>query len=226
MFIHQHLPHFKVLLTGGPNAGKSSMLPCIKSYLQTTFFCDVYPLPEAATQVIQTSPNLLAQCTSSLGRVSFQHEILYTQLTNEANLIKSINSSEPMKPIILIYDRGLLDGKAFSTPEEWHKASSPFTSLSSSSPTFYHLILHLESLAVNPLLSHHYSQNSPETVTTRAQDSETAAECDLLLRAVYQSNPNWHLIPATKSFDHKIHFVLESLLSYFGTLLPPILSPF
>ncbi len=90
-----HKKAFRVVITGGPCAGKTELW----RFLGEAFPQGV-PVPEAATNLI-----LAGQSEESLGLVHFQRAVYARQLELEEEALK--------KGRLLICDRGLLDGVAY-----------------------------------------------------------------------------------------------------------------
>ena len=95
----------RIVLTGGPSAGKSSSLETIRDYFTNKGYI-VYIVNESATELMISGviPN-----KNNLSMIEFQDIVLRYQLYKE-NLIDSIaDNSYDEKEAIIIYDRGLLD---------------------------------------------------------------------------------------------------------------------
>jgi predicted ATPase len=109
-----------VVLTGGPCAGKSSSLAPLMDAAKAEGF-DVYCAPEAATMVFNCgfsfpSPND-PHCEEKI--LAFQKALFKLQLQMERSM--TLMAASTGRPSILIFDRGLLDGKAYMLPESWER---------------------------------------------------------------------------------------------------------
>lgn len=105
----------RIALTGGPCAGKSSCLTSIINAGKKEGF-DVYAGPETAT--------LLMNCGIRVpetveGLHVFQVQIFQTQLRMEDALTAIV--ADTGRPSIIIFDRGIMDGRAYIPDDVWHK---------------------------------------------------------------------------------------------------------
>lgn len=97
----------KIVFTGGPCAGKTKLIERIKEYLLENNY-DVIVVPETATIILDIGLNF-----KFMGNViDFQKTILKMQDFNE-KLVEENIKSRNKKKIVLLYDRGILDNKAY-----------------------------------------------------------------------------------------------------------------
>ena len=222
-----------ILLSGGPHAGKTSILHALQQSIPHSLECPVIVIPEAATSVISNTPPsvLQALASSSQTRITFQQRIIHTQIQNEtlASLTSLNSSPSPLdKPTIFLYDRGILDGQAFTSPSEWsHVITTTNTQIDPN--TFriqgappYDLVIHLTSTACS---SHdntqiQYALSSDETQTTRIQAQDEAAASDHALRHLYSSHPNWQFVPVKQHFSDKVLITLNHITAAVAPFLP------
>ena len=110
----------KILLTGGPCAGKTTMLAKLQSVLENKDF-RVFCVPEAAT-LIKTGGAILDTSKMSWDfQVQMQTSLLKTQLSLE-DIFYNIALSESVelnKPAVVLCDRGIFDGSAYVSSELW-----------------------------------------------------------------------------------------------------------
>ena len=104
----------KIVLTGGPSAGKSSSLEFIRKYYSELGY-KVYIVSETATDLMNSGiiPN-----QNNLSVVEFQEIIFKYQLFKE-NLVLNIVNNNNFLNNIIIFDRGVVDNKAFISDEEF-----------------------------------------------------------------------------------------------------------
>lgn len=110
----------RILLTGGPCAGKTTILAKLQSHLESNGF-RVFCVPEAAT-LIRTGGGILD--TSKLSwdfQVQMQTTLLKTQLGLEDTFGEiAVNESRELStPAVVLCDRGVLDGSAYCSEELW-----------------------------------------------------------------------------------------------------------
>lgn len=99
----------KIIFTGGPCAGKTTMIELVKEYLKEKD-CIVLVVPEAATEIFGIG--IRYEMLKSVD--NFQQMIFDYQRTKEntINNILKLNK-DSNKKFIIIYDRGVLDNKAY-----------------------------------------------------------------------------------------------------------------
>jgi predicted ATPase len=110
----------RIVLTGGPCAGKSSSLTPLMEAAKREGF-DVYCAPEAATMMFNcgfTFPSLEDPRAEERVLV-FQKALFKLQLQLERSM--TLVAASTGRPSILVFDRGLLDGKAYMSDEAWRQ---------------------------------------------------------------------------------------------------------
>ena len=106
---------YKIALTGGPCAGKTTALSKIQEYFSKMGY-QVVIVPETATELI------LGGITPSNSEVlDFQNAVLKLQIAKENIFLKGARKIKGAKKILLVCDRGVLDAKAYITQQEMNK---------------------------------------------------------------------------------------------------------
>lgn len=104
----------KIVLTGGPGSGKTSVLNRIKDEY-TSRGIKVIIVPETATEIINMGIKPFGE--DKIDYVEFQRLVLKYQLVKE-NIVDSYMRNLK-KDCLIIYDRGTLDGQAFVSTDEF-----------------------------------------------------------------------------------------------------------
>ena len=130
-----------IIITGGPCAGKTSVLQYLSAHLPEHGVTPVL-VPEAATTLIQggISP-------ATVGVIAFQDAVFALHLANEAVFGEGSTHLEDKRPL-LVFDRGLMDGKAYLRPADFQRMIDSHNLTEDDIVCRYGLILHLESAAV------------------------------------------------------------------------------
>ena len=105
----------KIVLTGGPCAGKTTALSRLASFLRERGF-RVYTVPEAATMLFMSGV-AFGDLDGEPRVRAFQRALLSTQMTMEdafEGIARSTGS-----PACLLCDRGAMDGSAYCGDETW-----------------------------------------------------------------------------------------------------------
>jgi predicted ATPase len=157
----------KIILTGGPCGGKSTIVDLLKEHGITCH-------DEVATQVI--SHLGLPKTITSSWRLKLQKEIFSLQ--------EEIETKSP----IGVFDRGMLDGAAyFSSIDEFETI---FKTKKSQLLGRYDAVFHLQTLAYNEKKYNKLKHNNPN----RAETAEQAVEADRKVYKVWEGHPNHYIL--------------------------------
>ncbi|KUF98990.1 H-or Na-translocating F-type [Phytophthora nicotianae] len=109
-------PIYKFVLTGGPCAGKTTSLDRLSTFFRDRGF-RVYVVPEAST-LLQTGGAFFLDLQEK-DILNFQWQILNLQISLEDSFYSLAQDSG--KPCVILCDRGVMDGSAYMTPEQWEE---------------------------------------------------------------------------------------------------------
>lgn len=187
---------YRVLLTGGPHGGKSTMLGIVQKHLQASNVQAVV-VSEAATQVID-----MVDENSVPDWLTFQQAVAKIQVAHEQvaeNIVEHLGTA---RTTIMVFDRGILDGKVFTPVGHWEAVLGdiqvdPLTLRPLGLPA-YDIVIHLETCAVDP---EKYSSRH------RLHDAEAAVRADKKLFQLYSSHTRFLFVPYSDNFDTKIERV-------------------
>jgi PAS domain-containing protein len=191
----------RIVLTGGPCAGKTTLLARIKEHFSQRGL-HVYIVPEAATSVINTG--FIPASFSGDHIFELQDAILEITLAlyrQTERLIRQLGRY----PALVIYDRGTLDAKAYCTPAAWARIlAGRNISEAELRDAPYDGIIHLVT-AADGARKHYSILNNP----ARLESWEEAMAIDLRLQAAWARHPRFHVVDNSTSFEGKITRVLE-----------------
>ena len=110
----------RILLTGGPCAGKTTSLAKMQSIFDNKGY-RVYCVPEAATLMMKGGAILALDNHSWDFKVQMQTSLFKAQKALEDIFTEVANneSKETGKPAVIFCDRGVLDGSAYVSEELW-----------------------------------------------------------------------------------------------------------
>jgi len=225
----------RVVLTGGPCAGKSSSLVHIMENATAAGY-DVYRVPEIATILLNSgchmpNPNS-AQFKEQL--FVFQQQIICLQFQTERSFLSIAGKSG--RPSIVIYDRGLLDSKAYMPDDEaWQnmlrtvEASNPDMRDSRQHMTEefilgrYDLVVHLVTAADGApeyYKSGEVVDDSGNKVM-RGESLEQAVALDKKLQQVWSAHKRQVIIGnAAKGFKEKIERCTQAIVEVASEIQP------
>ncbi|MGZ3710731.1 MAG: ATP/GTP-binding protein [Bdellovibrionota bacterium] len=186
----------KIVLTGGPCAGKTTMVKMIEQ----AFPASVVGVPEAASLLFNGGfPRFQgpeAICAVQRAIFSVQHELEVTYLVEY-----------PEKALVL--DRGVIDGAAYwpEGPENFFAALG--TSFEAELAR-YDKVIYLTSAAESDYLLH--KGRNPN----RKEDWQEAQRLDALTLSLWRKHPNFTLIANNRSFQRKVMEVLGAFSESFS----------
>ena len=134
----------RIVLTGGPAAGKTTLISRILKEFKQDDGWKVITIPETATDLISGfGIKPFGNCVSML---EFQYFVIEDQLHKERLALKAAQMV-PEENVLVIYDRALLDDKAYITDEEFREVLASFGKTEEEVMAGYDAVLHLVSCA-------------------------------------------------------------------------------
>ncbi len=191
----------KIVVAGGPCAGKSSALAAIEAYARERGFT-VFLLRECATELMESgiSPRSCASPAvfqEARVRLQIEKERIYTA------------AAEGLEKVLIVCDRGLADGKAYMGEEAWSALLARLSLTEEQTLLAYDAVLYLTSAAVGA--------RDAYTLATNAARSETAAEAARLDEATFEawrSHPHLYKIGCYPTFEKKKARLLSCLSEF------------
>lgn len=216
----------RIVLTGGPCAGKSSALEHL-TRAATAAGYDVYAAPEVATLLFNSGVQLPSKSDKDFERKLdvFQHSVLAMQLQMERSITDIASSTG--RPSIIVFDRGLVDGKAYVSAEQWRKlteeteASAPGLDKPRKHITEeymlarYNLIVHLVTAADGAPKFYKFGKVKDDSGrdVIRGEPPELAIELDKKLQKAWSSHTRSVVIPnGPDGFPGKLSRCTEAIL--------------
>lgn len=135
----------RVVLTGGPGSGKTTVLESIIKVFESQGV-KVVVVPETATEII--TAGIRGFGDDPIDMVDFQELIMRLQLAKEDVYDRAADMYEkqyPDKDILIVYDRGTIDNTAYINKEEFEDVLSRLNNVKSFSELMnkYDLVLNL-----------------------------------------------------------------------------------
>ena len=199
---------YKIVFTGGPCAGKTEVINFVKDKLTSDGY-HVVIVKETAAELITSGiiPNEDRNHT-----LMFQNLVFETQSRKEkvaedyCEYIKNSNLDyiKDKKGIIIFYDRGLIDNRAYLSHNDYNNLLKNFNCNEIKTIDNYDLVINLISLATtNPEL---YCLDG-----VRYETIEEASIKDKLTSAAWLLHRNLKVIKPTENFEDKILCVLNTI---------------
>lgn len=200
----------RIVLTGGPCAGKTTALSRIEQDLCEKGY-KVFIVGESATELICGGifPN-----ESSVGMLEFQKLIMYYQYQKEEVYDRAVTKSKD-ENIVIIYDRGLLDNKSYINDKEFEILLNDFSSHIGRKvneidiASRYDMIIHLVTSAGR----RGYSLESNQA---RYESENEAVLLDRKTMNSWIVHNNLQIVDNTDDFDEKMNKVISLIHGCLG----------
>lgn len=200
----------RIVLTGGPCAGKTTAIATIVQELTQKGYT-VFVVPETATELIKSG---YAPWMESTNNYDFQRFILKEQLNKEF-LYNEIAERISADKIVIIYDRGIVDGKSYITEDEFSKILAEFGLNDITAKARYDAVLHLVTAAKGA--GEFYTLNNNEA---RTETPEKAIKLDDLGIKNWIGHPHLRIIDNSTDFEGKLKKVLKEVYVVLGDPIP------
>lgn len=191
----------KVVLTGGPCAGKSSVVEAISGARHD----EIVVVPESATMLFENGfPTPGVQVSSTEWHRNYAS--LFQERAYELRLFLEKTFEEiavRMGAKIIVCDRGILDGAAYVSGGR-REFCATFGISAPEALERYDAVIHLESLATGAPELYSDRNNSFRRETLRE-----AMERELATRAAWADHPRYYMVSTTSSFEEKREIVLS-----------------
>lgn len=196
-----------IVLTGGPCSGKTTGLERIKVALKDKGY-KVIISPESSTKLISAGV-----CPWEIDAEIFQRQILLDTLMQEERMIESaITYRDLGYKVVILCDRGAMDGQAYMQREKFH---SMLGGLGLSSHTLtngrYHAVIHLNTTALGAEKFYTLENNS-----ARKECPELAREIDKKTFEAWEAHNHLRVIDNSTGFDEKVSRLISEVYRIIG----------
>lgn len=199
---------YRIVFTGGPCAGKTTIIDKMKQLLENDDYY-VIVVPETAAELISKG---IIPHDDKKHTLRFQELVLETQTRKEitadeyCRLIKNSNLDfiKDKKGIVVLYDRGIPDNRAYLSHNEYNNMLKKYNYNELAIIDKYDLVINLVSLATtNPEL---YSLDE-----IRYEPVEEASYKDMLTSSAWCLHRNFEMIRPTDKIEEKISLVYNTI---------------
>lgn len=190
----------KIVITGGPCAGKTSALAVLKAYFSEKGY-NVLIVNETATQLISGGVS-----AKSLGSdEKFQRLVMELQLKKEEIYLKAAKAMNKDKTLI-IYDRGTVDNRAYLSADEYEKLLRDENKTIDELLSYYDAVIHLVT-AADKAESFYTTENN----RARTETPEEARQRDKKIIEAWSRHKSFHIIDNSTDFEGKLRRITEAI---------------
>jgi len=196
----------RIVLTGGPCAGKTTALVRIIEHFSNLGF-KVFCVPEVPTMYSQGGWSYLTPNP----KLYYEGElaILQTQLALEDSFMRLAETCT--KPTFVVCDRGTMDISAYIAPEMWQDITSKCGTSSNQLRERYDAVLHLVSAADGAEQYYTVATNANRYEQANEEGLQLARDLDKKVNRAWKGHPHLRVINNHDDFDTKLRRVLKEI---------------
>lgn len=200
-------PYKKVVITGGPCAGKSTALAKIVDRFQGLGY-KVYVVPEMATLMILGGMKPWEM--SSEAHYAFESTMVKNQLAFEASFEEQAKFQN--KPVLIVCDRGIMDNAGFVDPVLWGAIlEENGLNTSSARDKRYDAVIHMVTAAKGAEKFYTLENNA-----ARSETPEQARVADDKIIDAWTGHHHMRIIGNQTNFDEKVNRVINEISNVVG----------
>ena len=197
----------KIVLTGGPAAGKTTLISRILKEFKQDDGWRVITIPETATDLI--SGFGIKPFGNCLSMLEFQDYVVADQLHKEKLALQAAEAV-PEPNVLVVYDRALLDDKAYITDEEFEQVIRRFGLTTQTAMAKYDAVIHLVTCAKGAEFAYNLGNNA------RTESLDHAVEMDDRTLRAWSTHPNLKIVDNAVDFEQKIQRAMREIFRIVG----------
>lgn len=188
----------RIVLTGGPSSGKTTVIEKIKSVYSAQGI-RVFVIEETATYLINKGIRPFGE--GAIDLVDFQELVMRMQLAKEDIIDRAI-SMMPEADTLVIYDRGTIDNSAYINAEQFESVLARLNNVKNFAELMdkYDLVINLVGA------SKFYTTANNEA---RSEDAAEAQRLGEVTLKAWIGHPKIKIVPPAETMDGKINEVLN-----------------
>ena len=201
----------RIVLTGGPCAGKTTALVRIVEHFSNLGF-KVFTVPEVPTMYSQGGWSYLTPNPD----LYYEGElaILRTQLALEESFGRLAEVCT--KPTFIVCDRGTMDISAYIAPDMWKDITARCGTSSNELRKRYDAVLHLVSAADGAEQYYTLATNSTRYEQANEEGLQIARDLDKKVNRAWTGHPHLRVINNHDDFDAKLNRVIKEIGNVLG----------
>ena len=205
----------RIVLTGGPCAGKTTALVRIIEHFSSLGF-KVFTIPEVPTLFTQAGMNYLTKNQGFF--YEGEKATLEIQLALEDKFLRM--AQECKKPCIIVCDRGAMDISAYMAPETWDSITRAVGTSTPELRERYDAVLHLVSAADGAEQYYTTANNAQRYEQMSEEGLRIARGLDKKVIHAWTGHPHLRVINNHDDFDCKMNRVIKEISNVLGLPQP------
>ena len=205
----------KIVLTGGPCAGKTTALVRIIEHFSSLGF-KVFTIPEVPTLFTQAGMNYLTKNKGFF--YEGEKATLEIQLALEDKFLRM--AQECVKPSIIVCDRGAMDISAYMSAETWEQITRAVGTSTPELRDRYDAVLHLVSAADGAEQYYTTANNAQRYEQMTDEGLQIARSLDKKVIHAWTGHPHLRVINNHDDFDCKMNRVVKEISNVLGLPQP------
>ena len=196
----------KIVITGGPCAGKTTGMSKIQSTFSEMGYAVIF-IPETATELIcgGVAPWTLES------NLDYQMCQMRLQIEKEKIFADAAAKMYNADKVLIVCDRGLIDNKAYMTDGEFKSALTELGLNETELRDTYDAVFHLVTAAKGAEEFYTLGNNQARTETV-----EEAAMMDDKLISAWTGHPHLRIIDNASGFEEKMKHLIVEIASFLG----------
>lgn len=199
----------KIVITGGPCAGKTTAMSRIQSVFSKKGYAVLF-VPETATELILGG----IAPVSCMSNLHFQKYLLTLQMEKERVFYMAAEEMAAEK-VLIVCDRGLLDNKSYMSEKEFSQLLALLGRNEVEMRDTYDAVFHLVTAAKGAEEFYTLANNGARTESARE-----AAVIDDKLIAAWTGHPHLRIIDNSSDFETKLHRLTAEISGFLGEPQP------
>lgn len=195
----------KIVLTGGPCAGKTTALNWINNYFSQRGYT-VLTVPETATELISNGVTPWS-CGSAY---DFQTSQIKLQKTKE-KIFEDAALSMDKDKILIVCDRGIMDAKAYVKDIDFKRILKDFKTNETKERDSYDAVFHLVTAAKGKKEFYTFENNK-----ARTEGIEEAKIADDKVISAWTGHPHFRVIDNSTEFEGKLQRLIKEIAVFLG----------
>lgn len=219
-------PIHRIVLTGGPCGGKSTVIGDLKQMLEDRNFL-VSVMPEVATQAFEWSGGRLWADHAVSDRLSVEKSTMFIELqiciedaimrmAKTSLSVRNSSSFSRPKGLVILYDRGCADYRAYCSHMQWSEVMDSLgTTMTRLRDRRYDVVVHLVT-AANGAEKFYTLDQAEGDVGARHESPADARELDVQIQSAWRGFANHAIVDNSGDFAFKRQRVKDLVLQAVG----------